>query len=200
MSYRYRMRPVGSEEADLVEGCGQSRFVWNLALGQMFTALSMGLRVDWKRWDKELTELRNAEGFEWLKAGSASAQQQTLRQLRQAWINHWGNPAHFGVPRFRAKHRTGDGFVVRDVSVRKLNKRWSELLIPKVGWVKFRTDRPLGDHGMAHVTRDHLNRWHVLRTARISWRRCFASSTKRPRRALAGSEITLSTLSRRRCG
>ena len=51
--------------------------------------------------------------------------------------------------------------MVRDVSVVKLNRKWSAVRVPKAGWVKFRRDRPLRDHGMAHVTRDRCGRWHV---------------------------------------
>ena len=64
-------------------------------------------------------------------------------------------------PRWRSKTRTSDGFVVRDVTVRELNHKWSAVHVPKAGWLKFRRDRPVGDHGMAHVTRDRSGRWHV---------------------------------------
>ena len=161
MSYRYRLCPDPDQESVMVEHCGQARLVWNTALAQMNAAYRLGARVDWKRWEAELAEARNADGLEWLKNGSSSVQQQALQQLRQAWRNHWSNPAHFGRPRFRAKHRTRDGFVIRDVSVRKLNRKWSAVNVPKVGWVKFRRGRTLGKHGMAHVTRDRRGRWHV---------------------------------------
>ena len=145
----------------MVEHCGQARLVWNVALEQMNTAHRMGLRCDWGSWDQQLAEARNAEGLEWLKDGSSSVQQQALRQLRQAWRSFFANPSHFGRPRFRSKARTTEGFVVRDVTVVKLNRKWSAVRVPKAGWVKFRRDRPVGDHGMAHVTRDRCGRWHV---------------------------------------
>lgn len=161
MSFRYRLCPEPCQQTVMVEHCGQTRAVWNVALEQMNTAYAMGLRCDWGTWDRQLAELRNTEGLGWLKDGSSSIQQQALRQLRQAFVNFWKNPGHFGRPRFRSKRRTGDGFVVRDVSVVKLNRKWSAVRVPKAGWVKFRRDRPLGDHGMAHVTRDRCGRWHV---------------------------------------
>ena len=161
MSYRYRLCPESGQQAVMVEHCGQARLVWNIALEQMNTAFRMGLRCDWGGWDRQLAEARNADGLEWLKAGSSSVQQQALRQLRQAWRNFFENPAHFGRPRFRSKARSTEGFVVRDVSVVKLNRKWSAVRVPKAGWVKFRRDRPLGDHGMAHITKDRSGRWHV---------------------------------------
>ncbi len=162
MSFRYRAYPTESQQAGMVQHCGQSRLVWNTALEQMNAAFQRGLRVDWGDWDAELAALRNDREFAWLREqGSSSVQQQALRQLRQAFRNYWSNPAHFGRPKFRAKFRTGDGFVIRDVNVRKLNRKWSQVHVPKIGWVKFRRDRPIGKHGMAHVTRDRQQRWHV---------------------------------------
>ena len=145
----------------MVEHCGQARLIWNLGLEQMRAARALNQRCDWALWDQQLAELRNTEGLEWLKDGSSSIQQQALRQLRQAWVNFWRNPSHFNKPRFRSKTRTTEGFVVRDVSVRKLSRKYSAVWIPKVGWVRFRRHRTLGEHGMAHVTRDASGRWHV---------------------------------------
>lgn len=160
MTFRYRLYPASDQVPVLCEHGDHARFVWNLALGQMRMAREMGQRVDWKRWERELAELRNAPGMEWLREGSSSIQQQALRSLRQAWRNRWKNPKHFGSPNFKSKRHRG-GFTVRDVSVRQLNRKWSAVHIPKVGWVKFRRHRPLGDHGMGHVTRNSAGQWHI---------------------------------------
>ena len=161
MSYRYRLAPEPDQTEVMSGHCGQARLIWNIALEQMGAACSMGLRCDWKLWETQLAELRNTEGLEWLKDGSSAVQQQALRQLCRAFMNFWENPAHFGRPRFRSKARTTDGFVVRDARVRNLNRKWSSVFVPKAGWVKFRRDRALGGHGMAHVTRGRSGRWHV---------------------------------------
>ena len=161
MSFRYRLCPTPGQAAVMVVHCGQARLVWNVALEQMRTARSMGLRCDWGDWEHQLAELRNAEGFEWLAEGSSSVQQQALRQLRRAFMNFWSNPEHFRPPKFRSKARTAEGFAIRDVSVRKINRKYSAVHVPKVGWVKFRRHRTLGPHGMAHVTRDRVGRWFV---------------------------------------
>ena len=161
MSFRYRLYPEPGQCAVMMSHCGQARLIWNIALEQMNTARSMGLRCDWSEWERQLAQLRNTEGFQWLKEGSSSIQQQALRQLRQAFRNFWSNPAHFGPPLFRSKARTTDGFTVRDVSVRRIDRKHSAVHVPKVGWVKFRRHRTLGDHGMAHVTLDASGRWFV---------------------------------------
>ena len=160
-AHHYRAYPCDALQSVMVEHCGQARLIWNLGLEQMNHCLALGVRCDWGKWDTDLVELRNTDEFKWLKAGSSSVQQQALRQLRKAFRDFFANPARFGRPRFRSKSRTTDGFVVRDVRVRRLNRKWSEVHIPKAGWLQFRRDRPLGDYGMAHVTRDRRGRWHV---------------------------------------
>ena len=69
------------------------------------------------------------------------------------------NPA--GKPSWRSRRGT-QGFVIRDVTARRLNRRHAEVSVPKHGWVRFRLSRdlPVGP-GMARVTCDRSGRWHV---------------------------------------
>jgi putative transposase len=46
--------------------------------------------------------------------------------------------------------------------VRRLNRKWAELRIPKIGWVRIRLSRPLpGTVKSYRATRDRAGRWHV---------------------------------------
>jgi putative transposase len=45
--------------------------------------------------------------------------------------------------------------------VRRLNRRWAQVLIPKLGWVRFRLSRPVPAAKSYRVTRDRAGRWHV---------------------------------------
>jgi transposase len=87
-------------------------------------------------------------------------QQQTLRDFQQAASNYFAGTHGRPTWRRRSQHQ---GFCVRDVTVRKLNRRWAEPVIPKAGSVRFRLSRPLPDGklGMARVTLDGKGRWHV---------------------------------------
>ena len=139
--------------------CAHARFVWNLALDQCEMMRSFDGFADQNMWDRQLTEARKM--FPWLAAGSSSAQQAALRDLRQAFRNWWANPGHFGYPTFRRKSGTS-GFAVRDLSVQIVNRRWATITIPKAGRVKFRLSRPLpADAKSARVTLDRSGRWHV---------------------------------------
>ena len=65
------------------------------------------------------------------------------------------------MPSFRSK-RGVQSFVVRDTKVRRLNRRWGKMHVPKCGYVRFRWTRALPEKlGMARVTRDRAGRWHV---------------------------------------
>ena len=46
--------------------------------------------------------------------------------------------------------------------MRRANRRWGEVQVPKCGWVRFRWTRALPNKlGMARVTLDRAGRWHV---------------------------------------
>src|SRR4029453_2684074 len=45
--------------------------------------------------------------------------------------------------------------------VRRLNRRWAQVLVPKLGWVRFRRSRPVPEARSYRVTRDRAGRWHV---------------------------------------
>ena len=154
------MRPAGVQEVLLLGLCGQARFVWNLALEQ---------RLMWRRWQgptpgyveqsRQLTQARSAEP--WLAAGSQTVQQQALRDLDQAWRNFFAGTHNRPTWRRRGRH---EGFRIvgaQAVRVRHDNASWSSVLIPKVGWVRFKRSRALPDSKSYRVTRDRAGRWHV---------------------------------------
>ena len=160
MAHRYRLCPDEVQEAALLEHCGHARFVWNLAVEQQSwwrpgrgSAPGSAARM------RQLAEARAAEP--WLREGSSSVQQQALRDFDRAMAAFLdpANPA--GKPSYRSKRGT-QGFVVRDVKARRLNRNHAEVFVPKCGWVRFRLSRALPDDpGMARVTCDRAGRWHV---------------------------------------
>jgi putative transposase len=140
----------------LQKHCADARAVWNVALEQF----NGSRRVDIKTWDRQLAEARGA--IDWLGEGSSSVQQGALRDLRQALRNWWGNPAHFRRPTWRSARRGHMGFVVRDLAVTRLNRKWGEIVIPKAGRVRFRWSRVVPEGAKsARVTRDRSGRWFM---------------------------------------
>jgi IS605 OrfB family transposase len=157
VAYRYRLYPTSARAAGFERHCADARFVWNLALEQAnWWRPGRGTAPGSAERFRQLAEARRA--FAWLGEGSSAVQQQALRDFDQALRNWWAGTHR--RPRWRRKG-ADEGFCIRDVSVRRLARKWAEVHVPKVGWVRFRLTRPLGPHGMARVTRDRAGRWHV---------------------------------------
>jgi putative transposase len=98
----------------------------------------------------------------WLTDLPAQSAQQVLRQLDRAYDNWW-NPQHpADAPTFKKRsNRLAVPFPGQAVKVRKLNHKWAQMRLPKVGWMRFRRSRPLGGVVRnATVSRDGLG-WHV---------------------------------------
>jgi hypothetical protein len=112
--------------------------------------------------DKQLTEARAA--FAWLAEGSSRVQQQTLRDYTAAQENC--RKGTHGRPRFRKKGES-EGFTVagKEAQVRKVNRKWSQVWVPKLGWVRLRRTRDIGDFKSYRVTKDRAGQWHVSFTS-----------------------------------
>ena len=160
MAVQSRVYPAPAQLPGLQEHCGQARYVWNLAVEQQSwywpgrgSAPSSAERY------RQLAEARRAEP--WLGAGSSSVQQQALRDFDRAMAasKNAANPAR--KPDYRSR-RGIQGFAIRDTTARRLNRRWGEVFVPKVGWLRFRWTRQLpGKLGVSRVTCDRAGRWHV---------------------------------------
>jgi putative transposase len=158
---KYRAYP-SPEQAERLTGWGHTcRAIWNAALVQR--------QILWRerRWTLrsarqcgELTEARAA--FHWVADLPAQCAQQILRAMDQAYDNWW-NPQHpAGAPALRKRGATlSVSFPGQAVTVEKLNRKWAQVRLPKLGPVRFRLSRPLGGTVRnATVSVDGLG-WHV---------------------------------------
>ena len=141
--------------------CAQARFGWNLALEQANSYGTAGRKAspNFAAQCRQLTEAR-AE-HQWLAAGSQTVQQQARRDLDQAGRNFYGRTHRRPTWRKAGRH---EGFrIVGGPAgrVRRLNRRWAEVGVPKVGWVRFRLSRAIPDAKSYRVTRDSAGRWHI---------------------------------------
>jgi putative transposase len=146
----------------LTKHCQDARFVYNLGLEQRkLWQPNRAQKINTATQMRELAEARKT--FDWLGEGSSTVQQAALRDLDQAFQNRWKRPDHFHYPTWR-KAGVDEGFYIRDLSVRKLNRKWGEVLVPKAGWIRFRLSRSWPEievSSSARVTLDRSNRWHV---------------------------------------
>jgi transposase len=98
----------------------------------------------------------------WLAEGSVIVQQQALRDFAQA-TNRFFSGTH-RRPSWRKAGRDEGFRIVAVISgdVRRLNRNWGEVRVPKAGWVRFRWSRPVPEGVRSfRVTRDRPGRWHV---------------------------------------
>ena len=177
MSIRQRLYPdPGHQVAGLVEHCHHARFVFNIGLEQRAmwrrdkhnrgTHPQYGnleaARVTTATQMRELAELR--QSLEWLRAGSSSVQQAALRDLDRAFQNFFAGRAKY--PTFKRRSEREGSFLIRDLTVRRLNRTWGVVAVPKVGVVRFRISRLWTDITKATSARvTHRNgRWHIAFT------------------------------------
>jgi putative transposase len=174
---RYRLYPTPTQQDVLLGHCAHARYVWNLAVEQRSWWQPGRRTIGYVEQARQLTEARAA--FPWLADGSVIVQQQALRDFHAAyaawfaslreWRRHCANtppgqrPAAPSPPSWRKRGRR-EGFRIVAIGpqdVRRLNRRWGVVLVPKLGWVRFRWSRPIPEARSYRVTLDRAGRWHV---------------------------------------
>ncbi|MDT3442518.1 MULTISPECIES: RNA-guided endonuclease TnpB family protein [unclassified Pseudofrankia] len=157
---RFRLYPAPEQAAALDSHCGHARLVWNLAVEQQsWWTPRRGPAPGYAEQNRQLTEARHENP--WLAEGSVIVQQQALRDYATALASFFRGPHR--KPTFRKRGRS-EGFrivAVKPDDIRVLNRRWSEVRVPKVGWVRFRRSRSVPDARSYRVTKDRAGRWHV---------------------------------------
>jgi putative transposase len=152
--------PTPAQEAVLLEHCRHARFVWNLAVEQQQWWQPGRRAPGYDEQSAQLTEVRAQ--YDWLGAGSQTVQQQALRDFAQAMRNFFAGT--HGRPSWR-KAGVHEGFRqvgLKQRHVEKLNRRYGRVGVPKVGWVRFRSTRPVTAGVKSYrITRDRSGRWHV---------------------------------------
>ena len=100
------------------------------------------------------------EEYDWIRAVHVAPQQHALRDLDRAYDNFFNGIAKY--PGFRP-HGVNDSFRFqgREIKTRKLNAKWSEVRLPKIGWVQYRDTRPLAGI-LNNVTINLIpSGWHI---------------------------------------
>jgi putative transposase len=152
----YTLKPTPEQKQLLAQTAGVVRLVYNLALEQRRIwsgrAYAGGQPRNFhsKGSSHELSELRRS--FDWIGAVSQTAQNQALIDLDRAFANFFAGRASYPTPRRKGIH---DAFrqMGREIAIRRLNAKWSEIRVPKIGWIRYRDTRPLrqGEGGAVDI-------------------------------------------------
>lgn len=162
-SFKYRLTPANEQKNTLAQWAGATRLVYNLALEQrrdwwrQYLAATGG-RLNYASQGRQITDLRRE--YEWIEAAPSTCLTQALRDLDRAFANFFSGRGGFPAPR---KRGVNDAFRLqgKETKLRRINRRWAEVRLPKLGWVRFRITRPmLGDLVSVTVSRDSLG-WHA---------------------------------------
>jgi putative transposase len=114
-------------------------------------------------YNEQCAQLTAARGeHDWLAAGSQTVQQQALRDFAQAMRNFFGGTHRRPTWRKAGVHEGFRQVAVQPHHVERLNRRFGQVWVPKVGWVRFCLSRPVpGGVKSYRVTRDRAGRWHI---------------------------------------
>lgn len=161
--FRFKLYPTGEQATLFAQFAGVCRLVYNIALEQrrdhwrQFKACT-GKNISYPSQARELTQLR-AE-YDWIGAVHVTPQQQALRDLDRAYQTFFKGIAKYPSPRKKGLNDTFR-YQGREVQTRKLNARWSEVKLPKIGWVRYRDTRALVGK-LNNATISHAaNGWHI---------------------------------------
>lgn len=156
------MSPTLEQADSMMVLTAHARYVWNMCVEQQGMYVHGTGRkppTDTER-SRQLTAARTENG--WLAAGSVTVQQQALRDFAQAMRNFFGGTHRRPTWRRKGQH---EGFRIvggQAQRVERINRKWARVLVPKVGWVKFRLGGlPMPDAKSYRVTMDPSGRWHV---------------------------------------
>src|ERR1035437_5035835 len=142
-SRKYRLYPTKEQAALMAEFFGAYRAIHNVAVQQRNDAHRLVRKsVSYKTQAADLKEVRDDEEVApWLKRVPSQVLQQSLKNVETAYDRFFKGVS--GYPNFHAKG-VNDAFrQPQHVPVRRVSKKWAEVRLQKLGWVKFRLHRPL---------------------------------------------------------
>lgn len=173
---KLRLYPNKSQEKDLRQMCGNSRFLWNLLYDTQLKRYenNKDLYEDSSEEAKLarshvvmsayamnylLSQLKNEYPF--LKLSDASALQVVSDQLYKAYRNFFRNPKHFGPPNFKSLKSSRLSYTCALPRVRIAARRYIRL--SKIGYIKVsKTDRLQGLKIKRYTVEcDSTNRWYI---------------------------------------
>ncbi len=167
-TFKFRLYPTAEQEDWLARQFGACRFVYNHFLQA---------RMDYYAAHKEdskkgltyhdtalqLTQLKQQDGYEWLKEANSQSLQHSLRDLENAYTKIFSKKTQF--PRFKSK-RDGQAFQVPQ----HFKIEGNHLILPKLGSIRMVVHRPL-EGQLRHVTlkATPTGRYYALLTCRVEF-------------------------------
>lgn len=130
-----RLYPT-EEQINLVyKHIGSMRFIYNWALARQIDNYKVnGKKLSVTDLGKELTILKNTEGYEWLYEVSNATLKESIRDLDKAYKNFFNGS---GFPKFKSKRKSEPKFYSRYDKVYFKNENVN---LEKIGKIKYKSD------------------------------------------------------------
>lgn len=131
-TYKYKLKPNREQETAMNQFLGSARFIYNWGLNRKTEQYKLnGTSPNYNALAKELTLLKQIDGYTWLQEAPTDALQQSLRNLENAFTKFFRE--HKGYPKFKSKkNRCSSYKVIKSVHFDFTN--W-KVKLPKLGWV-----------------------------------------------------------------
>jgi putative transposase len=145
---RFRVELTDAQARLATQTADACRAVWNIGLEQRREYRRRGAWINYEQQAHELAEAKTEHA--WLKEVPGHCLQQTLMDLDKACREH----GTFRV-RWRSSRRWLPSFRFPEgskIKLQKLNRRKSQVKLPKLGWVKFRSSRSLDGETIRSAT------------------------------------------------
>ena len=158
--YKFRMEPTALQSDELLRMAGTARFIWNWALDRCQTFYKENQKgIAPSQLSSELTALKSKE--QWLYDFDSQSLQQVLKNLKQAYENHFNPKMRSGFPKFKTKKNPKQSFRIPQRVVLKNGR----VYVPKLGWVKVRQSQQIeGQTKSAVFKRTAIGKWFVTLT------------------------------------
>lgn len=173
---KLRLYPNKSQEKDIRQMCGNSRFLWNLLYDMQLKRYENNkdlcedsseeaklkrsrIVVSAYQMNYLLPQLKKEYPF--LKLSDSTALTAISDQLYKAYMNFFRNPKHFGLPNFKSLKTHRLSYTGSLASARVAAKRYIRL--PKIGYIKVsKTDRLRGLKIKRYTVEfDSTNKWYI---------------------------------------
>lgn len=131
-AYKYKLKPNSTQEIAINQFLGSIRFIYNWGLNRKSEQYKLnGTSPNYNVLAKELTLLKQTEGYTWLQDVPIDALQQSLRNLENTFTRFFRE--HKGYPKFKSKKDSYSSYkVLKSVHFDFAN--W-KVKLPKLGWV-----------------------------------------------------------------
>lgn len=162
-TFAFNLAPAPAQEERFSQFAGVTRLVYNLGLEQRRDFWRQYRRIEgrgitWVSQVREMTALR--QEYDWIRDTHTDITTAALRDLDGAYAAFFAGRSGYPTPRRKG---INDSFRYRAtyVSTRKLNGKWSEIRIPGIGWVKYRSTREIPDDMRTVTVARNGRRWLV---------------------------------------